>query len=218
MSIYGKSGISCVVVSLALLINTPVSAFDSLNLHLQSDWTTGGAFDGDYGNSNMTAFESLLGKDQELWLSDNWGLQGSYYWGEFENTGVNDAENLSLDIKRRFLTITDKTFLAVGLGWQDIDLHIGGTSSGPRVLLEGRWGFNNSLSLFGSTAWLPYLDDITAGSDVAGNEFEAGVAYDPLPYLSFRAGYRRFDLSYDNNGASGNTSSSGLMLGAGIRF
>jgi len=217
MSMTGKNTVIRLIAWFGLILSPGVFAFDSLDIKLQPYW-----LDTDLVNDESTftePFESVLGSNKELWLNNKWGLQGSLYSGDFESTGANSAEHLSLDVKRRFLNNADRTFFAVGVGWQDIDLHIGGASSGPRILLEGRWGFNDTLSLYGATAWLPYLDDISAGSNVAGSELEAGVAYEPLPYLSLRAGYRRFDLDYDNRrGASGNSSSSGLMLGAGIRF
>ena len=217
MSINRTRIIFCMIACLGLSVNAAVFAFDSLALKQQPYWLDTDLAEGT--PAMPESFDSVLGSNKELWLDNKWGLQGSLYSGDLENAGANDSEHLSLDVKRRFLNLTDKTFLAVGLGWQDIDMHIGGASSGPRILLEGRWGLNENLSLYGATAWLPYLDDISAGSNVAGSELEAGVAYEPLPYLSLRAGYRRFDLDYNNSrGISRNSSSSGIMLGAGIRF
>jgi len=217
MSINGKRVFFCMFAWCGLSLGTGVHAIDSLNNSLDPYWLDTDV--ADEAPAITEPFESILGSNRELWLNNKWGLQGSLYSGDLDNTGINDAEYLSLDVKRRFLNLTEKTFFAVGVGWQDIDLHIGGASSGPRVLLEGRWGLNDSLSLYGATAWLPYLDDISAGSNVVGSELEAGLTYEPLPYLSLRAGYRRFDLDYDNSrSVNRNSSSSGLMLGAGIRF
>ena len=56
-------------------------------------------------------------------------------------------------------------------------------------------------------------------SDPDGFEFEAGIAVKPFPFLSFRAGYRQFQLDFKSlEGANETSKSKGVIIGAGVDF
>jgi hypothetical protein len=160
-----------------------------------------------------------FGGHTEAWWDDTWGLKGTLYRSDLDDTGLEGIDHFSVDVKRRLFSLTDNSFLAVGLGWEDIDLEDGTDSSGARLLLEGRVGVLGTLYLYGQTAWFPSLGDAGQRTDLNGNEYEAGLSYDPFPFLSLRAGYRRFKLDFDDDTGSGiSTETRGFTFGAGLHW
>ncbi len=178
-------------------------------------WSNNFSVDVSEGETSGGAF----GGHAEVWWQDKWGLKGSLYRSDLDETGIESADHLSIDVKRRLFSLTDNSFVAVGLGWEDIDLVDGTNSSGARLLLEGRVGVVGALYLYGQTAWFPSLDDAGQRTDLNGNEYEAGLSYDPFPFLSLRAGYRRFKLDFDDDTGSGvSTETRGFIFGAGLHW
>jgi len=178
-------------------------------------WSNDFSTDVSEGETEGGAF----GGHAEVWWDDAWGLKGSLYRSDLEDTGFESTDHLSIDVKRRLFSLTDNSFVAVGLGWEDIDLEDGTDSSGARLLLEGRVGVLGTLYLYGQTAWFPSLDDAGQRTDLNGNEYEAGLSYDPFPFLSLRAGYRRFKLDFDDSTGTGISSETrGFIFGAGLHW
>ncbi|MEA3291983.1 MAG: hypothetical protein U9Q71_06765 [Pseudomonadota bacterium] len=156
----------------------------------------------------------------ELWLDQKWGLRGAFYQSDLEHEDLDNEQRFNIDLKRRLLSPTDNTFLALGAGWESIDLSSGGRSDGVRLVLEGRVGLAGFVYLYGQNAWIPWLSESDGLSDLSGNEFEVGIGFEPLPFLSLRAGYRDFRLDYDYDTRDGSESSrsKGLLLGAGVHW
>lgn len=153
------------------------------------------------------------------WWSQRWGLRGGMYRSQLDELDRDGVEYLSLDLKRRVFSSGDSTFFAVGLGWEDVDLGQGVESQGPRFALDGRAGLFGVLSVYGQAAWFPSMDDASGFEDIQGNEFEAGISYDPAPFVSLRAGFRQITLDFnDPNGLNSSSESRGFVLGGGIHW
>ncbi len=177
-------------------------------------WNTqysGSLLDGDLDAGSFSA-------RAETWWGDSWGLKGAFYSADLEQGNLQDQQRFSLDLKRRLISPTENTFLAAGIGWENIQMEAGGSSSGLRLSLDGRVGLVGMVSLYGQAAWMPSLGDTNGFSDISGMEFETGVVLDPLPFLSIRAGFRQFDLDYNSGGDSGATRASGVILGTGFHW
>ena len=200
-----------------LLLCMPSHAAGPFDGEITIDWwaneLSGDPFDGslDVGTLSLRA---------EGWWDQKWGVRGGFNLSDIETEGLEDRRRFKLDVKRRLISPTDNTFLAAGMGWERLRLENGESSQGVRLSLEGRVGLGGVATLYGESIWLPGLDNTDSYSDVSGVEFETGVVFDPLPFLSIRAGYRKFKLDYSltGGGSDGDSSSQGVLLGAGIHW
>ncbi len=156
----------------------------------------------------------------ELWLTNRWGLRGALYESDRKDVGLGSGKHFSIDVKSRLFSATDNTFFAVGFGWEDIELDNGAGTNGPRFLLEGRVSILGAVSIYGLSAWIPKLDNAASRTDMAAQEIEAGVVFDPFPSFSVRAGYRSFSLDFDDevDGNNQRAESKGFLLGAGFHW
>lgn len=161
-----------------------------------------------------------VGIEGEAWWNQRWGLKGSLYRSDvLESNSGEGPDFLSVDVKRRLISPTRNNFLALGLGWQSVDLTKEADTEGYRLVLQGGIGLTPVLSFYGHTAWMPGLVSSDEIKDPEGLEFEAGIAVKPFPFLSFRAGYRAFKLDYVSiQGANETSKSRGVVLGAGVTF
>lgn len=161
-----------------------------------------------------------VGAEGEVWWAQKWGIKGSLYKSDVvESNSREGPDFLSVDIKRRLISPTENNFLALGLGWQDVELGQGVDTQGYRLLLQGGLGLTPVLSIYGHTAWLPGMVESDELEDPKGLEFEAGIALKPFPFVSFRAGYRTFKLDYVSvQGANEQSKSKGVIIGAGVTF
>ncbi|MFC1681754.1 hypothetical protein ACFL1S_08265 [Pseudomonadota bacterium] len=161
-----------------------------------------------------------VGADAELWWRQRWGIKGSYYKSDVVESNSGDGPDFfSIDVKRRLISLTENNFLALGLGWQTVDLAKDGDTQGYRFLLQGGLGLTPVLSVYGHAAWLPGMVESDEIGDPKGLEFEAGIAVKPFPFVSFRAGYRTFTLDYVSlDGANETSKSKGIIVGAGVTF
>lgn len=157
----------------------------------------------------------------DVWNND-WGFSGKLLQNDDDLFGIPDnSAYLNIDVKRRFLG-NSNNFLAVGLGWQDIDIESRDADSrlevsGPKLSLEGQFNLFRSMKLYGQTAWFPEMDSTYQEEPASGYEFEAGVMVSPLPALSLKAGFRHFELKYDtdtDNSSDSIGSTSGFLLGS----
>ena len=189
------------------------------------------AFDGNVNlawwsnNFSATAIDpsfdaGTVGGEAEVWWQHRWGLKGSLFKSDIlESNSKEGPDFLSIDLKRRVISASRNNFMALGLGWESIDLGGGGDTQGPRLVLQGSLGLTPVLSVYGHTAWLPALEESRRMSDPDGFEFEAGIAVKPFPFLSFRAGYRQFQLDFKSlEGANETSKSKGVIIGAGVDF
>lgn len=170
----------------------------------------------DAANGSLDA--GAFGGHADVWFGA-WGARVSVFDSELEGVAAGDADFLSVDIKRRLLSFTDNNFVALGLGWEDIDLALGDSSSGVRLLAEGQFAPLPFLHLYGQFAWMPALSDAGGRTDLEGREWEVGASFTPLPFLTLRGGWRQFDLDFQR-GEDGKSSSksSGPIVGAGFHW
>ncbi|MCK5359074.1 MAG: hypothetical protein KAJ95_00525 [Gammaproteobacteria bacterium] len=136
------------------------------------------------------------------------------------DTGLNEANQWTVDIKRRLFTIKENTYIAMGLGWNDVAME-GEINSGMRFVAEGRVGLFGPTYLFGQAALSPWMTNSNSNNIVPfGKELELGVAISPLPSMSFKAGYRSYWL--DSTSLSDESISSsqadGFYLGGGFHW
>lgn len=196
--------------------STPVFAQESVVGAFDLDWW---ALDQGTDISDVEIESSDLSARSDLWFNQKWGVSSKLYRSNLENVNLDDTEYLNLDFKRRIFSVTDNTYLALGLGVQEVD-YGNDSTSGARVLLEGRVGLGGVVYLYGQTAWIPEMDDFDGHSNVDGAEFEAGLSFDPIPNFSLKAGYRRFKIDYTNDRTNNDdsTDSTGFVIGAGFNW
>ncbi len=208
--------VTTVSVVVLLLLGTPVLAVGPLDGDAGLGfWTNEYAGDHSKGTLDAGSLNDLAG----VWWGRRWGVEGAMYRSGLKDVGIDNTDHFSIDLKRRFFSMTNNSFVALGAGWESIDLDEGGSSSGLRIVAEGRVGLGGVVSLYGQTSWLPEMDDAGARSNLQGQEFEAGLSFDPAPFMSVRLGFRRFRLDFDNGaGESSTAESDGFILGAGFHW
>jgi len=168
---------------------------------------------------------SSLGYSSHYRLDKNWFSESPSELFSLQqlnklDKGLNPSNQWTVDIKHKLFSATDNTYLAMGLGWNDIEMVQGDISSGMRFVAEGRVGIYGPAYLFGQAALSPWMTN--SGSDVApfGKELELGLAINPLSSMSFRAGYRSYWL--DSSGLSEEDAAmnqaDGFYLGGGLHW
>ena len=157
----------------------------------------------------------------ELWFNDRWGLTGGLYQTD-PSGSLNGVDYFNIDGKVRVISATDNNWLAVGLGYQNIDAGFADTS-GFRVTLDGHLSLLSILQGYARVAWMPDLDNLTLGitnlSGGSATEFDIGLMLHPVPLLGIWGGWRTFDTDFDQSGgASFDLTSEGPYLGIGLDF
>lgn len=152
------------------------------------------------------------------WWDNTWGLRGDIHFNGSDVLDFGNASRYNVDLQRRIFSLTDNTFLAAGLGWENLDLAGQSASDGLRLSLDASFGLVGVATLYGHSIWMPKLGSAADFSEVSGLEIEAGVVFNPFPFISVRAGYRRFTLDYNLLGERSNTVSQGLVIGTGIHW
>jgi len=156
---------------------------------------------------------------KQKWLNDKWSSESSYYQTNGLVNGQAGTSQWTVDIKRRLLSAAEDTYLAMGLGWNDFAVTEGETSSGMRFVAEGRVGIYGPAYLFGQAALSPWMSGMGNNIDPYGKELELGLAVDPLPTMSFRAGYRSFLLDSPGSPADSTThQTDGFYIGGGMHW
>ena len=156
---------------------------------------------------------------EKTWIGDKWGVRGSWFDSDLEGEAFSDQSRLSLVLRRRLISVSDNNFIAVGGGFEHIELENGDSSDGLRVSLEGRFGLPGSVFLFGRAAWIPILEDAGNFEDVSATEVDAGIHITPIPFVSLRLGYLKYELDYDDvSSQSTGSKTSGFYLGAGFHW
>ena len=153
-------------------------------------------------------------------LGDLWQGQSRYHQLNSLQPGQENANQLSIDIKRRLYSFADNTYVAMGLGWDDITLEDDVSTSGMRLVAEGRVGIFGPAYVFGQAALAPWLSDTENYINPFGKELELGLAVDPLPSLSIRAGYRSYwlDISDSKGAAPLHNQTDGFFIGGGLHW
>lgn len=210
------SRISVASLLLFLLVQTAHAQSDDLlltkpSLMWLSDDVSLSVFD------QESEYQSFIGKS-EAW-SDKWGISASLLQNDSDDVfGLpKDSKYINLDVKRRFGS-QEKQSLDIGLGWQELNVESHIEASGPKLSLEGKINLFDAFQVYGTTAWLPELDDELSENTASAYELEAGVLFQPLPSVSLRAGYRHFSLDTDDDLIDELGSSSGFLLGTDLSW
>jgi len=190
-----------------------------------------GLFDGEVGAEWWnTQFDIDLADDQfdvgtyglhaEGWWDQKYGAKAAWFKSDLETEDFANDSRFNLDFKRRLFSPTDNSYIAAGIGWQNLSLTSGDTSNGARLLFEGSAGLAGVVSLYGQAAWLPWLSDADHFTDLSGSEWEVGLKVDPMPFLTLTGGYRQFRLDYGDEriNEDGSSTSDGIFLGLGIHW
>ena len=196
----------------------------------------------DYDGSGVTALSSDSGSPAfraSLWLFDKYGVKAGVYRSDLDDVGAIEASSYtSIDVMWRPLSPTSNNYIAVGLGWQEMDLNaigLEGDTSGARVSAEGRVGLGRLFYAYGEGAYMPDLDDANATTvgfgqfeDLSGYEYEAGISWKVAPFINVRAGYRVHSVDFNQTGLDpllgfgsqfdGTAESSGFLMGARFNF
>jgi len=162
--------------------------------------------------SDNSSYNSFLSAG-EVW-ANNWGVSASVLQNDSNDVfGLpQDSEYLNLDVKRRFGG-QDATNLQLGLGWQELNINEQLEASGPKLSVSGRFNIIDNFKVYGATSYFPELDDSLNDNDATAYEIEAGLLYQPVPYISFKAGYRVFELDLEDPVIEDLGSSSGFLFG-----
>ncbi len=154
-----------------------------------------------------------------LWLDNRWGFNGTMLQSDLTAIGLESNNHYSFDLQRRIFSLSDNSYIALGLGWEQLNL-ANDSSAGSRLQISGRVSLLGIAYLYGHSTWLPQLNDFSGYQDVSGTEHEAGISITPFPFLSLRAGYRRFALDFTNtsSGLGDSTETNGFILGAGFHW
>lgn len=167
-------------------------------------WVNDYEMSGEAGNQSESA--AAPGMRAELWAFKRYGLEASRFDSDPED--FDGATYTSVDVMWKALAPTENNFMAVGLGWQKMDIDaLAAETSGMRVMLEGRVGFAGMLYGYGRGAYLPELDESDAEfptfgrlEDLDAYEYELGIAWNAMPFLNVHAGYRVDNLSFTHTG------------------
>ncbi len=161
-----------------------------------------------------------IGGYAELWLDQRWGLRAALYRVNEDVVSMAPDEQTLVDLKYRLASLTDNTFVALGLGWEQDRFGAEGDTSGARVLAEGRVGVLGALYLYGEAGWAPQMGDLGLRQDLSSISVETGLVLDPLPFVSLRAGWRYHITDYTGSitGTSTREASYGLIIGGGIHW
>ena len=154
------------------------------------------------------------------WLNDKWSSKGSLYQSNSEQLGFDNTRHWSMDITRRLLSANENTYIAMGLGWDDITLAEGDSTFGMRFVAEGRVGVYGPAYLFGQAALSPWMRDLDGYNNPLGKELELGLAVEPLPLMSLRAGYRSYWLNSENSLDESimQRQTDGFFIGGGVNW
>jgi hypothetical protein len=196
----------------------------------------------EYSGSGVASLSSDAGSPAfraSLWLFNKYGVKAGVYKTDLQDFGaVEDSSYTSIDLLWRPLSPTSNNYLAVGLGWQEMDLNaigLEGDTSGARITVEGRVGLGTLFYAYGEGSYMPDLDEAVATTiglgrfeDLSGQELELGVSWKMAPFVNLRAGYRMHRVEFNQTGLdpllgfgnaqSGTAESDGYLLGLVFNF
>ena len=141
----------------------------------------------------------------ELRMFERYGLRADQSRSDADGAG---ADYTNVDFMWRALAPSENNFVAVGLGWQRMDIDgFASDISGVRVSVGGRVELPAGLYAYGHGSYLPSLQDADSENPVLGefkdldaHEYELGVAWEATPVIRVHAGYRVNRLSFTQDG------------------
>jgi hypothetical protein len=179
---------------------------------------------GDFEDTGATADMDGYGAEVDLWFTNKIGVTAAMWPVEAKDmfSGF-ELDYMSLDLKWRLFSPTEHNYLAIGAGYQDIDV---GTpfgsygTSGFRAVLEGNVGLVGVLQGYGTLAYMPSMDELDVVFDSgSAMEYEFGVKF-KLGLVGIYAGYRMHDMEFDfsEGGGSVQLKNDGYVAGIGFEF
>jgi hypothetical protein len=173
---------------------------------------------GDYTDTSIDT--ASIGGYAEFWLDQRWGFRTALYRVSEDVVSMAPDEQTLIDLKYRVASLTDNTYVALGLGWEQHRFGAEGDASAARVLIDGRIGVLGALYLYGEAGWAPQMGDLGLRDDLSSISVETGLVLDPLPFVSVRLAWRYHITDYTGSitGASTRESSYGVVLGGGIHW
>jgi hypothetical protein len=186
---------------LVLSFGVPLLAAGPVDGEVSALWWAN-EYDRNTQTSNVSEDGGSPGLRAELWMLERYGVRASMFGSDVSDS--QGADYASVDVMWKALAPTENNFVAVGLGWQQMDLQgLAQETSGMRLAVEGRFGLVGMLYGYGSASYLPDLDDAAASDPLAGRledidafEYELGLAWNALPFMNVHAGYRVNNLSF----------------------
>ena len=175
----------------------------------------------DVDNIDSTTLEAPpLSGFGELWFNQKIGVRASLNRVKEENVNMASDEQISVDLKYRVASLTDNTFLALGLGWEQNRFGSEGTLSGSRIVAETRIGLLGVFTIYGEAAWAPNMGDLGLRQEVSAIGVETGLVLDPLPFFSLRTAWRYHITDFNGSitGTSTREASYGVIIGIGIHW
>lgn len=167
---------------------------------------------------NTSSFASF-GYSAQDWWNQPWGTRNTIDLADIITEPLHTSHPVNLDFRQRLLSTPQNTIVDAGVGIKTIGFGQNDFRDGLRLSLGGRMGVGNLITLYGESAWMPGLIESSGIDRLSGLEFETGLMLSPLPYLSFRAGYRRLNLDYRLTGGEGEHSyTEGIIFGTGIHW
>lgn len=222
------------LLSVAGLIAVPALAAGPVDGEVGAVWWAND-FDSELGAASTSADAGAPGFRAEVWFLNNFGVRGATHGSDPDVSGADSSQFTSVDVLWRPFSPTENSFVALGAGWQEMDLDtigLGDTASGARVSAEGRVGVGGLVYLYGQGSYMPSLGDgnaidpsIGVFKDMEGQELELGVTWNMMPFVALRAAYRAAELDYvltdfDPVGTriEGKAESTGIVAGVSVTF
>jgi hypothetical protein len=219
------------------LVCAPALAVGPVDGEVGAAWWAN-SFSASGNGSQVSSAAGAPGFRAELWFFGRYGLRAERYSSNLNGLDAATSDYTSLDFRWRAFSPTKNNFIAIGAGWQQLDLGtlgLDGATSGARLGLEGRVAAAGAVYIYGQGSYLPDLRDTNAVDpalgqfrDMSGYEYEAGISWTILPVLSMRGGYRgqRIDftrtgyivLPGDEEAIEGASESNGFLLGLSFCF
>ncbi len=215
-----------------LLTAAPARALGPIDGEFGAIWWAN-EFDSAGGAAGISEDSGAPAYRAEIWFVNKVGLRAAVYNADLEDIGAENSDQASVDVLWKVFAPSENNFLAVGAGWQELDLEAIGMAdgtSGPRAALEGRIGIVGLLYAYGQGSYYFEHDDADAMvaadgrfSDIDGHEYEVGVFWKMFPFVNMRAGFRASEIGFtrvDAVGTSfdGTADTEGWFAGVGIHF
>lgn len=170
------------------------------------------------GSLSTNSYASF-GYSAQDWWNQPWGTGDTINLADLNTEPRHTFHPTNLDFRQRLLSTPRNTMVDAGVGIKTIGFGQNDFRDGLRLSVGGRMGFGNLFTLYGESAWMPGLIESNGFDSMSGLEFETGVMLNPLPYLSFRAAYRRLDLDYRLTDSEDEHSyTEGIIVGTGIHW
>jgi hypothetical protein len=169
--------------------------------------------------ADNTSSSASFGYSAQDWWEQPWGTRNTIDLANLNAGSRHTFQSSNLDFRQRLLSTPQNTIIDAGVGIKTIGFGQNDFRDGLRLSLGGRMGFGDLFTLYGESAWVPGLIESNGFDSLSGLEFETGVMLSPLPYLSFRAAYRRLNLDYRLTDSEGvHSYAEGIIFGTGIHW